>query len=128
MRQVEVCKDGWFGKDGFSAPKNICVASFHCFLQSGDQINGMEPVAVVEYDSGLIDTVYAGKMRFTGKPAAEICGAGSVQPITTQGTKPCAGCKHANDNEEYSNSPFAKCALCSRNNKDYFERTASPVA
>jgi hypothetical protein len=51
-----------------------------------------------------------------------------VAPTTTQGTKPCAGCKHALENEEPNRSSFSNCHLCKRTHKDYFECTASPVA
>ena len=43
-------------------------------------------------------------------------------------TKPCSGCKHALESEEPNRNSFSNCHLCKRTHKDYFERTASPVA
>jgi hypothetical protein len=54
--------------------------------------------------------------------------APGIAPTTTQGTKPCAGCKHADESEEPNRNSFSNCHLCKRTHKDYFERTASPVA
>jgi|WetSurMetagenome_2_1015567.scaffolds.fasta_scaffold87658_1 hypothetical protein len=51
-----------------------------------------------------------------------------VAPTTTQGTKPCTGCKHALESGDPNRSSFSKCHLCKRTHKDYFERTALPVA
>jgi len=85
MRQVEVCKTGWWSLNGNNAASDIVLAWLHCFAQQGDSVNGIEPIGVVEYDTGIVDSVYVGKIRFVDKPAAEERGAEQVQRPTAKG-------------------------------------------
>lgn len=76
MRKVEVCREGWWKLSGVNGPSNIEIGSFHGFSESGDSVNGIEQVAIVEFDSGLVEAVYIGKVRFIKR--------GSEKDITYQ--------------------------------------------
>ena len=82
MRQVEVCKKGWWLLTGPNAPEDIVLGWLHGFMQQGDSANGVEPVGVVEFESGFVESIYLGRIRFTDKPAAEERGAEPVQRTT----------------------------------------------
>jgi hypothetical protein len=82
MRQVEVCKQGWWALTGDNAASDIVTGWIHCFAQQGDSVNGVEPVGVVEFESGLVESIYVGRIRFINKPAAEERGSGQVQQPT----------------------------------------------
>jgi len=59
-------------------------AFFHGWFQAGNDKDGLDPVAVVEYEDGATDSYNAGYIKFENPPTADTLEGANLHHTTAQ--------------------------------------------
>jgi len=72
MREVKYVTQGFFGGQNSNAPGLVKDGWFHGFFQEGNIEGGIDPVAIVETQTGECIDIGCRQIKFTNQPCEEV--------------------------------------------------------